>query len=147
MTPQEKKDLATAKLGELLRHLVRVDTTNTLANTGYWDEVARLIMDGVEVTTLSDALDVQANALGGRGVGLWEFMAPMLLPIAAHDGVERELRRFEGMPLTGRVIDEVLLELGRVIDAASTHEIPKPPRSGSHRSTGLWGGRHEEDER
>lgn len=137
MTPDEKKNLATAKLGELLRHIVRVDT-GTLANTGYWDEVARLIMDG----STSDGLvsDINANVFGGRGVGLWEFMAPMLLPLAAHEGVERELRRFEGMPLTGTVISEVLLELSRVIDAASTHEMPKPPRSGSFRSTGLWGG-------
>jgi len=132
----EKKALITARLAERLREV----------GTRHRDvtEIAQQIMDGdppsvaEEQTRFHDGLTVAG--INTRRPGLWEVMAPLIGSVGALMGAERELRRFEGMPLTEGVIHEVLAELARVFAAASGSEETKPPRSRVHRSTGVWGG-------
>lgn len=72
--------------------------------------------------------------------GLWDTIAPFVDGLTVRAGLERELRVRAGMPLSEQVIDEIMDDVDRVIDAFSSGEEKKGPVSRTHRSTGLWGG-------
>lgn len=123
MNADEKKNLVTAKLAELVRRELVEGTTDHV-------EAAVRIMEGRE-----------------GGVGLWEVMAPMIDSLAVRDAVEIRLRGHEGMPLTATTINDILRSVDRVLDAMVGTEPTRRPTSGSFRSTGLWGGRVVDEQR
>jgi|SRR5580698_8338398 hypothetical protein len=73
---------------------------------------------------------------------LWDTIAPMVDSLVIRDAIEQRLERYEGMPLSRSLVDEVMTEIDRTLDSLSSGVEKAVVRGARHnRSVGVWGGR------
>ena len=135
MTPEEKKNLVTAKLVERLK---LVNTDKILGESGYWEEVGKLIMD--DTPGLLD----HAQPGGPTRPGLWTTIAPLVDSLVLRSAIENTLRRYSGMPLTESAVQEIMTGVDLELDRLSGVEANggrRPVVSRAHSSSMVWGGR------